>query len=439
MHVVQTPCVDSSSHDSVDSGYLSIVTPQTSSTKIAGRRTRSSTGALLSAKKHRYRQEPFPCEKVQRHRCKLHHRLSTLEFDYFVSESPEQDSVLEPSRVDQSLSTLVHSTPSCANACDELGKALRSRGDWKTMVPVTPADFQILSPPPSPAVPCSSYVASEPVREDAKMKLVHTPQGKSQRVTTPSKLRVSIPQIVISQFHTGDSPAITSAENRKLRELRITELDAVSEIKPKKLDFSHRGLCASLRNSRRATLDYTGREKVDFLSLLGEESNHLNLVSKILSLLSPQDLCSASMVSTVWRRICKSDFCANRRRMSFIMRKHTVKENLWLLAMAKKAKREDDIQTSPKSRRYVRKGYLLDVQNLLNVPPQPNSPPVSPSKIKFHSFVKVSRLIATYVMIKEGKSIFLLHVFNFILISSKRFVAYIRTFAYEIATLRIRA
>jgi len=302
-----------------------------------------------------------------------------------VSELVEQDSVLEPSctHVDQSLS-LVHSTPSCVN--DELDKAFRNTRNWRTTVPVTPAstDFQILSP--SPAVPSSSYVASEPIPEDTEMKLDHTPRGKSQRVTTPSKPKVLIPQIVISQIHTGSSPTITSAENRKLRELRITELGATSEIKPKKLDFN---LCTSLRNSRRATLDYTGREKVDFLSLLGEESNHLNLVSKILSFLSPQDLCSASMVSRVWRRLCKNDFCANRRRMSFIMRKHTIKENLWLVAMAKKAKREDDIQTSPKSRRYVRKGFLLDVQNLLHAPAQPNSPPVSPSKIKFHSFVKV--------------------------------------------------
>ncbi|XP_071639234.1 uncharacterized protein [Temnothorax longispinosus] len=403
-HVVQTPrvsSVSSSSHDSVDSGYLSIVTPQTGGCTpkmVTGYRTRSSTGALLSARKHRYhRPEPFQCEKVLRHRSKFSHRLNISELDYLVSENPvsEQDSVLEPSctHVDRSLS-LVHSTPSCAN--DELDKALRNTRNWRTTVPVTPAsaDLQILSPPPSPAVPSSSYVASEPIQEDAEMKLVRTPRGKSQRVTTPPRLKITIPQIVISQICTGGTPTITSAENRKLRDLRITELGATSEIKPKKLDFSHRGLCASLRSSRRATLDYTGREKVDFLSLLGEESNHLNLVSKILSFLSPQDLCSVSMVSRVWKRICKDDFFANRRRMSFIMRKHTVKENLWLLAMAKKAKHEDDIQTSPRSRRYVRKGHLLDVQNLLHVPPQPNSPPVSPSKIKFHSFVKASRTLA---------------------------------------------
>lgn len=403
MHV-KTPCVsiNSISHDSVDSGYLSIVTPQTSgcTPKIAGYRTRSSTGALFSAKKHRYRPDPILCEKVLRHRSKFNYRLNTSEFhnisDYLVSENPvEQDSVLESSCThdNQSLS-LVHSTPSCAN--NEFDRPLRNKRNWRTTVPVTPAstDFQILSPPPSPAVPSSSDVASEPILEDAEMKLVCTPRGKSQRVTTPPKLKVLIPRIVISPIHTRSTPVITSADNRKLCELRITDLTASSEIKPKKLDFSHRGLYASLRNSRRLTFDYTGRDKVDFLSLLGEESNHLNLVSKILSFLTPQDLCSVSMVSKVWRKICKSDSCANKRKLSFIMRKNTIKENLRLLVMAKKAKREEDIQTSPRSRRYVRKGYLLDVQNLLQVPTQPNSPPVSPSKIKFHSFVKVSKLIS---------------------------------------------
>ncbi|XP_012059650.1 PREDICTED: uncharacterized protein LOC105622848 [Atta cephalotes] len=396
MHVVKTPCIsiNSISHDSADSGYLSIVTPQTSgcTPKITGYRTRSSTGALFSTKKHRYRPDPFLCK---RHRTKFNYRLrdgNTSEFhntlDYLVSENPvEHDSVLEPSCMHDNQS-LVHSTPSCAN--NEFDRLLSNR---RITVPVTPTmDFQIFSPPLSPAVPSSSDVASEPILEDAEMKLVCTPHSKSQQVRTPPKLKVLIPRVVISPIHTRNSPIITSADNRKLRELRITDLAASSEIKPKKLDFSHRGLYASLRNSRRFTFDYTGREKVDFLSLLGEESNHLNLVSKILSFLTPQDLCSISMVSRVWRKICKSDSCANKRKMSFIMRKNTVKENLWFLV--KKAKHEEDIQTSPKSRHYVRKGYLLDVQNLLQVPAQPNSPPVSPSKIKFHSFVKASRTLA---------------------------------------------
>lgn len=388
--------VDASSHDSVDSGYLSILTPHTSgcTSMMTGYRTRSSSGALLSAKKHcRFRTDPFQCEKTQRRRSKLNHTLNASESDYLVSESSsiEQESVLEPS-VNQSLS-LVHSTPSCDNKYTEILR-IKNRRNWRTTVLITPAsnDFQLLSPPLSPAVPSSSYVASEPVHEDVEMKLVH--EGESQVQATPPRLKVAIPRITISPARRRISPAITS-ENQKLSKLCITDLAIVSEIKPKRLDFSHRGRCVALRNNiRRATLDHTGREKVDFLSLLGEKSNHLNLVSKILSYLGPSDLCSVSMVSTVWRRICENDFCANGRRMSYILRKQNIKENL--KEMTFKKKREEDIQTSPKSRHYTRKGFLMDVQNLLHVPVQqraPNSPPVSPSKVKFHSFVKVSRLI----------------------------------------------
>ncbi|KMQ95797.1 f-box only protein 43-like protein [Lasius niger] len=407
MHIGQTSHVSvdtsrHSSHDSVDSGYLSILTPHTSSgctSMIAGYRTRSSSGALLSAKKHcRFRADPFQCEKAQRRRSKHNHTLNASESDYLITESSvEQESVLEPSctNVNQSLN-LVHSTPSCVdNKCAEILRT-KNRRNWRTTVLITPAskDFQLWTPPPSPAIPSSSYVASEPVQEDVEMKLVHTTENESQ-VATPPRLKAARPRIIISPARRRLSPTITSVENRKLSNLYITELAV--EIKPKRLDFSHRGV--ALRNNRRATLDYTGREKVDFLSLLGEESNHLNLVSKILSYLGPPDLCSVSMVSAAWRRICESDFCANERRMSYILRKQNIKENLRMTIM-KKAKHEDDIQTSPKSRRYIRKGFLVDVQNLLYDPAQtrpPSSPPVSPSKVKFHSFVKVSRSIHTYI------------------------------------------
>lgn len=395
MPISKTPhvSVDASSHDSVDSGYLSILTPHTSGyTSITGYRTRSSSGALLSAKKHcRFRTDPFQCEKTQRRRSKLNHTLNASESDYLSGNSVEQESALEPSctNVNQSLN-LVHSTPSCADNKYTEVLRIKNRRNWRTTVLITPAssDFPLLSPPLSPAVPSSSYVASEPLQEDVEMKLVHM-EDKSQ-VTTPPRLKV--PRIIISPARRRISPAITS-ENQKLSKLSITDLSVVSEIKPKRLDFSYRGLCHALRsNIRRATLDYTGREKVDFLSLLGEESNHLNLVSKILSYLGPPDLCAVSMVSTAWRRICENDFCANGRRMSYILRKQNIKENLRMTTTKKK--REEDIQTSPKSRHYVRKGFLVDVQNLLHVPARPpNSPPVSPSKVKFHSFVKVSELI----------------------------------------------
>ncbi|XP_012232754.1 uncharacterized protein [Linepithema humile] len=402
MHVDQTPLVyvNSSgcrSHDSIDSGYLSSFTPQNSSNNliVTGCRTRLSTGAL-SKKHYRFRPDPIQCEKVQRRRSKHNYLPNASESsDYLVSEnSIEQDSVLDPSYTSDNQRLIVHSTPSCIihNEFDEIHGNKRS---WQTTVPITPAstDLRFLSPPPSPTVPTSSYVASEPIQEDVEMKLVEPTLESKSQITTPPRLKVSVPRIIISPVRRRNSPAITSVENRKLSELCITDLAA--DIKPKKLNFDRSSFIA-LWNNNRVALSYIAKEKVDFLSLLGEESNHLNVVSKILSYLSPRDLCSISMVSTTWKKICERDFCANRRRMNYILCKQNIKENLKIVT--KKAKREEDIQMSPKSRYHFRKGCLMDVQNVLRVPEQqrpPNSPPVSPSKVKFHCFIKASRALAS--------------------------------------------
>lgn len=360
---------------------------------VTGFRTRSSTGAL-SRKHYRFRLDPFQCGKAQRRRSKHNYLLNASESDYLVSESSiEQDSVLDPSCTSDNQRLIVHSTPSCI-INNEFDKIHRSKRNWQTTVPVTPAstDLRLLSPPPSPTVPNLSYVASEPIEKDVEMRLVEPKLESKSRVTTPPRRRISVPRITISPVRRRNSPAITSVENRKLSELRIADLGA-ADIKPKRLNFDRRSFIA-LWNNNRVALNYIGREKVDFLSLLGEESNHPNLLSKILSYLSPQDLCSTSMVSTAWKRICERDFCANRRRMNYVLCKQNIKENLKIVT--KKVKREEDIQMSPKSRHHFRKGCLIEVQNVLRVPKlqrPPNSPPVSPSKVKFHCFIKVSRLI----------------------------------------------
>jgi hypothetical protein len=131
---------------------------------------------------------------------------------------------------------------------------------------------------------------------------------------------------------------------------------------------------------------------VDFLSLLGEKSNHLNVVSKILSFVADEDLFAVCNVSNTWKRLCEGDYLANARRKRLVLKKYNIKENTWL--KLKRSKTGDDSCMSPNSRIYARKGYLIDVKNLLNIQMQqkpPSSPPVSPSKVKFHSFVKVSQ------------------------------------------------
>ncbi|CAD1472745.1 unnamed protein product, partial [Heterotrigona itama] len=238
-----------------------------------------------------------------------------------------------------------------------------------------------------------SYISSkrhhrirlDPLQSDLRAQRHSTPQIISQvsprRKTSPSSHIVLSPNCVKKA-----SPPITSTDNQKSSKYSITNLATIAEIKPKRLDFSHCALSGALHHIR-ATPDYTGRETVDILALLGDKSNHWRIVSKILSFLGPQDLCSVSMVSKTWRTICMNDSKANTRRLIHVILRKNVKENLKLI---KKSKMEGDIQSSPKSR-YARKGYLLEVQNLLQVPGNqlpPGSPPVSPSKVKFHSFVK---------------------------------------------------
>lgn len=386
-HIIDS--VDSSCHDSVDSGYLSGLTPRSSYTPMVSTGYKNKLSGVV-AKRHRHRPDPWQCDKFHR-RSKLNQLLNASELEQ--PENSGQDSGLELSRTNQDVSLLAHSTPSCA-ANDDLDKALGNK--WKTATPVTPgsAGLHLLSPPPSPAMATSSsssYMAArEIVQEDVEMKLVG-PHGENTAAATSPRT----PLIVVSPVRRRINPAtITSVENRQLSKLSIADLSAIPEIKPKRLDFSQRGLSAEQQHCSAAALNYAKKEKVDFLSLLGKESNHWNLVSKILSYLGCQDLCTVSMVSTTWRRICRNDTCANRRRVNYILRKQNVKENF---TIAKKVKHEEDVQTSPKSRKgyQIRKGCLLsNVQNVLHVPlhsKPPNSPPVSPSKVKFHSFVKVSR------------------------------------------------
>ncbi|KAF3430555.1 hypothetical protein E2986_12095 [Frieseomelitta varia] len=227
----------------------------------------------------------------------------------------------------------------------------------------------------------------DPLQSDLRTQRHSTPQMITQ-VSPRRKTSSPVPpsHIVLSPNYINASPPISSTDTQKPSKYPITSLATITEIKPKRLDFSHCALSGALHYTR-ATPDYTGRETVDILSLLGDRSNHWRIVSKILSFLGPQDLCSVSMVSKTWRTICMNDSKANTRRLIHVILRKNVKENLKLI---KKSKIEGDIQSSPKSR-YARKGYLLEVQNLLQVPGNqlpPGSPPVSPSKVKFHSFVK---------------------------------------------------
>lgn len=255
----------------------------------------------------------------------------------------------------------------------------------------------LLSPPPSPAAAATQSYSSSFVKndtrengdeeeEDVEMKLVIVPQS-----TPHLKPNTTDKNAGFSPTSSRPTPSFSSSIDgrTKLRKLTITELTA-SDIRPKRLDFSQRPKYVGLKRSR-GLPNLSGKRNVDFLSLLGEESDHRKVVSKILSLLTPKDLCSVNMVSKTWRRICGRDSRANIRRLNYVIIRQNIKENLKFIQA--KAKAEGNIVSSPECR-YERKGLLVEVQNLLQVPTNrntPTSPPVSPSKVKFHSFIKVSR------------------------------------------------
>lgn len=125
------------------------------------------------------------------------------------------------------------------------------------------------------------------------------------------------------------------------------------------------------------------------LSLLGQKSSHSEIVSSILDKLDPQDLCALSMVCRSWNSICKKDTRNAKRRETYVSERQSVKENL-----KKKDKAKESLETStPKIK--LRKSMPLQNRNRCRSPRKasPTSPPVSPSKRVFHSYVKVSHLL----------------------------------------------
>jgi hypothetical protein len=84
---------------------------------------------------------------------------------------------------------------------------------------------------------------------------------------------------------------------------------------------------SSLKYSSRKLPCQIEQEKVDFLYLLGEESDHHVIVKVILSYLEPLDLTTVAVVSTTWNRVCKSDSAACRRVRQYLKQKRQNKEN----------------------------------------------------------------------------------------------------------------
>jgi hypothetical protein len=107
---------------------------------------------------------------------------------------------------------------------------------------------------------------------------------------------------------------------RDLSQDPLTECEQFEEATERPIPFP-------LNYSSRQFPCQTGQEKVDFLYLLGEKSNHHMIVKVILSYLEPVDLTAIAVVSTTWNRVCKSDSAARRRMRKYLNQKRQNKEN----------------------------------------------------------------------------------------------------------------
>jgi hypothetical protein len=92
-------------------------------------------------------------------------------------------------------------------------------------------------------------------------------------------------------------------------------------------DFTQPSMQFSLKYSSQQLPCSNGQEKVDFLSLLGEQNDYSIIVKGILSYLEPVDLIAVALVSKTWNTICTSDSDASRRIHCYVEHKRRNKEN----------------------------------------------------------------------------------------------------------------
>lgn len=124
-----------------------------------------------------------------------------------------------------------------------------------------------------------------------------------------------------------------------------------------------------------------GLEKVDFLERL-RENNVTEAIEMILSKLSNEDLKSASKVSNGWKNIIDGINAASVRLINFQRRTNEAKENCEI------GPRTSATVRPPQQREIFKKintNYMLRSNSM-------RSPPVSPSKVRFHENQKVISL-----------------------------------------------
>lgn len=121
------------------------------------------------------------------------------------------------------------------------------------------------------------------------------------------------------------------------------------------------------------------REKVDIMYFLAERHHFEPVTEKIFSFLSGSDIVSMSMVSKIWLNAVENSPMAQKKKRLYF-----------------KLSKENRSEYDGKNRSvFHNKGCLANIGNVMRSPSKRDlhqrSPPVSPSKYRFHVFQKVSK------------------------------------------------
>ncbi|NP_001156819.1 F-box only protein 5 [Acyrthosiphon pisum] len=126
-----------------------------------------------------------------------------------------------------------------------------------------------------------------------------------------------------------------------------------------------------------------GREKVDLMYFLSERYHFQPVIEKIMSFLSGSDVLSMSMVSKIWSNAVENSPIAQKKKKKYF-----------------KLSKENRCGYVGRDRSaFNNKGCLANISNVMRSPskrdlPQ-RSPPVSPSKYRFHVFQKEAKKLSS--------------------------------------------
>lgn len=143
--------------------------------------------------------------------------------------------------------------------------------------------------------------------------------------------------------------------------------------------FLRRKNFTSHTNVNHERISVEGREKLDIMYFLAERHHFEPVIEKIFSFLPGSDIISISMVSKIWSNTVKNSPMAQKKKRLYFK-------------LSKENRGEYDGRDRTVNHN---KEYLANIVNVMRSPTKRNvpqrSPPVSPSKYRFHVFQKVNK------------------------------------------------